>query len=155
LTAWYCQINSGGFVNIYVAPRTVNIADIGDPTKFSMANTGLGDLFLTLTVRAPFTGTSAGTGLASLLELDVSNIGTMGAANGYFNTNGRLSGGDLSLNISSTIQSQGESGTISLGSANLFGATAAAVVPEPGSVALLSLGLLGIVTNRRRKAKRD
>lgn len=68
--------------------------------------------------------------------------------------NGRPGGTDLSLNISSTIQSAGDGGTMSLGSGNLFGATGqVARVPEPGSLALLGLGVLGLMANRKRKAK--
>ena len=111
------------------------------------ATAGDGNLWLELVLNPANSLTGTGTALGSGSDqgtgggvLDV--IG--GLAFGNFNTNGEASGGDLTLS-SSFQPTLGAPGLLN-GTFDLSGDT----IPEPGSIALIALGLLGFASSRRK-----
>jgi len=107
---------------------------------------GDGNLWLQLTLNGFLTGigtdlgTGSDTGTGSGL-LDV----TGGIAMGNFDTNGEAGGTDMVL--SSSFQPSGNPGQLK-GGFELTGNS----IPEPASIALLGLGLLGFVSSRKRNS---
>ena len=113
----------------------------------TMATAADGNLWLELVLNPANFLTGTGTALGSGSEsgtgggvLDV--IG--GLAFGNFNTNGEANGGDLTLS-SSFQPTLGAPGLLN-GTFDLSGDT----IPEPGSIALIALGLLGFASSRRK-----
>lgn len=143
----------GGIVQIFRndGPSTINP---NDPTTMNDANTGLGELWLSLEGHA-FNGyTLLGTvnaveppNLSGLGQLDV--VGGLAAAN--FDTDQQVDGSDLSFSTSFTQPFPGEGISHVAGTGNFFGQSIAIPVPEPTSLALIGLGLLGLAQVRRRK----
>lgn len=133
----------GGTVNVYVG--AVEILDPLDYTALNWANTGNGTLFLSLANNYDFLGSHLFGGLlAGLGFLDV----TGGAAAGNFDTNTQAFGSDLRFTTSlSWDHIPGQIIDMS-GTGNLRGDT----IPEPESLALVGLALLGLAATRRRKS---
>lgn len=136
---------TGGLFSIYVD----HTAETNGGLNMTQANTGDGVLWLSLVAHSigggpTLTGTNfypsflAGGGL-----LDV--VG--GLAAGNLNTNTRIDGADLSF--SSTFTNFPNNNPLNATGTATFNGNS---IPEPASLALLGLGLLGVSALRRRKA---
>jgi hypothetical protein len=148
---------TGGFVNVF-ADSTPEVTNPSDPTSLTSANTGDGSLWLALLghnfAGSTLTGTTQGTGtqvsgLSGIGLLDV--IG--GAAAAYFNTNTQTDGADFRFSNSFTLFFPQNNVLDAAGTGNFF-SDSIALVPEPGSLALLGIGLLGLAAGTRRNAKK-
>jgi hypothetical protein len=141
---------TGGIIDIYVEPA--GTAPALNPAGLNTANTTDGALWLSLAGHpidgATLTGTAFSNGsLFGILEgaglWDV----TGGLAAGNFNTNTMLDGADVSFSTSFTQFPLGANDPLLAYGTGNFNASS---IPEPGSVALLGLGL-ALVTLRRRR----
>lgn len=142
---------AGGFVNVYV-DHSAEITNPSDPYSLTSANTGDGALWLALAghtlLGTTLNGTVQGfgpfiTGLTGLGLLDV--VG--GLAAGNFDTNTQTDGADFTFSNSFTLLTTPNNALDSAGTGNFFGNS----IPEPGSLALAGLGLLGMGALRRRR----
>jgi hypothetical protein len=132
----------GGIVNVFVG--AVEILSPFDYTALTWANTGNGTLFLSLANNYDFLGSHLFGGLlAGLGFLDV----TGGAAAGNFDTDTQAFGSDLRFSTSLTFDHIPGQIIDMSGTGNLRGDT----IPEPESLALVGLALLGLAATRRRK----
>ncbi|WP_374434107.1 PEP-CTERM sorting domain-containing protein [Inhella sp.] len=136
---------TGGWVKFYV-DHSPEIANPANYLALTSANTGDGNLWLSLANNGVFQGTNFGNVILSGLGfLDVT--GGMAAAN--FDTNTRPNGTDFFFSTSLTFPHSGSTVVDMSGTGNLFGSS----VPEPTSLALIGLGLLGAGVVSRKRAK--
>ena len=136
---------TGGWVKLYVdSSAEVNLAD---PLTLNDGNTKDGDLWLSLTGHSvagySLVGTVAGSGLGGIGQLDVDLSAT--AAGAYFDTNRMLNGADLAFSTTFT-------DVVDALNANGVGTFKGSTVPEPATMLLFGIGLLGLAGMGRRKA---
>jgi hypothetical protein len=143
---------SGGFVKVYV-DHTPN-ADPFDPLALTSGTVTDGNLWLSLVGHAINGITLTGTVIFDPTETEFTHLlGTGfwdvigGLAMGNMNTNTRADGSDFSFSNSFTSLQDGV--FLSTGTGNFKGNS----VPEPGSLLLMSLGLLAFASTRYRKSQ--
>lgn len=146
-----------GFVNVYVdfTPETSINSSAGSMT---LASTSDGDLWLGLLGHngrdgSSFTGTVNLTGgtldsLSGSGLLDV--VGGLAASN--LNTNTKADGADLAFSTSFTTFLPNGNLLEAVGTGNFKGDSVGNRIPEPESLALVGLGLMGLAVSRRRKS---
>ncbi|MFO1250913.1 MAG: PEP-CTERM sorting domain-containing protein [Inhella sp.] len=137
---------TGGWVKFYV-DHSPEIANPADYLALNSANTGDGNLWLSLANTGVFQGTRVANSILSGLGfLDV----TGGMAAGNFDTNTQEGGTDFTFSTSLTFRHPGSVSVSDMsGTGNLFGSS----IPEPTSLALIGLGLLSAGVASRKRAK--
>lgn len=148
---------AGGFVKIYVDGPAGTLADPNDPLGLNAANSTGGTLWLSLTGHevggSSLTGTNNfGAGIligGGLLDV----IGGLAQAN--FDTNTRADGADFSFTNSFTTFLPTDNILFAAGAGTYFSDSIPTEIPEPATLALLGLGLLGITATRRSKRSKN
>jgi hypothetical protein len=151
---------TGGFVKFFV-DSVPDVANPFDYNSLTWANTGDGNLWLDLvgngvnTGGVTFTGQAFGLvgGTFSLLsgggKTDVTGLGL---ADSYFDYNTLADGSDVTFSTSLTFFHNGQLDPTDVsGTGNVFSDTRVEV-PEPGSLALVGLAMLGLFGARRLRS---
>jgi hypothetical protein len=147
---------AGGFVNVFVdnSPEAVN----NNAATMTFASTGDGLTWLSLVghnslgTGSSFSGTvnlDTGGALASLSGGGLLDV-TGGLAASVLDTNSKNEGSDFTISTSFTTFLPAGNLLNSIGTGN-FNSLTATQVPEPGSIALLGVGLAALGLSRRRK----
>jgi hypothetical protein len=147
---------TGGWVNVYVhAPTGM---DYNDPLSMTLGNTGQngGQLWLSLVGHAnpggiTFVGKVQDDGMGNITGLQGNGqlSVTGGLAQGNFDTDSKSFGSDFSFQAGFTTFLPDNNLLDAIGNGTFDGES----IPEPGSMTLLGLGLLGAgLARRRRKA---
>jgi hypothetical protein len=148
---------TGGWVKLYSDSlsnaATLHVSNRSDIGTVNYANAGDGDLWLSLVVNAgnPFIGNIYNTTLAQGGgSLDVVGGGLGGLAASNFDTNTMIAGSDITF--TNTFGRNVFAANGQLLSSNGVGDMYGNSIPEPESLALVGLGLLGLAASRRRKS---
>lgn len=143
---------NGGWVKFYV-DHSPEVANPADYNALTFANTGDGALWLDLINTANFLGSNqddgfgASSGLSGVGRLDV--VAGSGLAWKNFDTNTQPGGSDFRFSTSLTFFHNDPSVLDVSGTGNLRGNS----IPEPTTLALIGMGVLGAGIARRRTAK--
>lgn len=147
---------TGGFVRIFVDGPGGNLVDVNNPLSLNSANVTDGTLWLDLVGHPNANGyTLIGTNNYpdQLLGLGLLSV-VGGLAKENFDTNTKGNGADFSFTNSFT-SFPTDSILFATGSGTYQSDSITTNVPEPTTIALLGLGLLGITATRRSKRSKN
>lgn len=152
---------TGGFVKFFV-DSTPNVTNPFDYNSLTFANTGDGDLWLDLvgngtnTGGVTFTGSAFGLVGGQFTQLSgggKTDVTGLGLADSYFDYNTLADGSDVSFSTSLTFFHNGNLDPTNVsGTGNIFSDTRVVQVPEPGSLALVGLAMMGLFGVRRLRS---